>query len=364
MCRRRLWRVVGSSGTQAPDVYVVGPPDDPLFLRLPAADPNAVRSEIRWMVRLIDVGGRRWPPAGTRDRRRSPSTSTSPTPMRRGTPGGGCSRSPAGQGQLRRGGAGTVQTTVNGLSSLWAGYASAHTLAAAGLPAVGAAPGARRARRGVRRPGAGAARLLLRPCRAVTTATMRRWPASSTTSANGSRGSPRSSPTWPSSGFASRSMPGARASGRRAAPHPGPAGGREGGAPARGARRLVLTPSSRRNSRPAREALCVEFAGTPPTTLVLDAIAARGGTLLRRVRGGQRTSAGALPRALSEPDQPVQRTDLPLVERHRQAGQVDHIVVGPLGRRGADAGRSTLGDAEVGEALVERWPARRRWARP
>ena len=52
-----LWRLVGSSGTQAPHVIVVGPPDDPVYLHLPVADPVAVQSEISWMVRLIDVAG-------------------------------------------------------------------------------------------------------------------------------------------------------------------------------------------------------------------------------------------------------------------------------------------------------------------
>ena len=52
-----LWRLVGSSGTQAPHVIVVGPPDDPVYLQLPIADPVAVQSEISWMVRLIDVAG-------------------------------------------------------------------------------------------------------------------------------------------------------------------------------------------------------------------------------------------------------------------------------------------------------------------
>ena len=71
-CCAALWRVVGSSGSQAPDVDVIGPAEDDLFLLLDHAAPDVVRSEIRWMLRLIDAPGavaaRGWPAdaAGTR----------------------------------------------------------------------------------------------------------------------------------------------------------------------------------------------------------------------------------------------------------------------------------------------------------
>lgn len=127
-----LWRVVGSSGTQAPDVFAVGPPDDPLFLRLPAADPEAVRSEIRWMVRLIDAAGA----VAARGYRRSAVATVHLDVVDSDAPwndGRWVLEVAGGQGRLGRGGDGTVQATINGLSSLWAGYASARTLATAGL---------------------------------------------------------------------------------------------------------------------------------------------------------------------------------------------------------------------------------------
>ena len=68
-----------------------------------------------------------------RDRRRAPSTSTIADDHAPWNAGRWVLEVAGGEGQLRRGGDGTVQTTVIGLSSLWAGYASAHTLAAAGL---------------------------------------------------------------------------------------------------------------------------------------------------------------------------------------------------------------------------------------
>jgi len=127
-----LWRVVGSSGTQAPHVFTIGPPDDPMFLQLPMADPEAVRSEIRWMVRLIDA------PAAiaARGYRRSTMTRVDLEIIDEDAPwnaGRWVLEASDGSATLRRGGAGTVQAPVGGLSSLWSGYVSARTLAGAGL---------------------------------------------------------------------------------------------------------------------------------------------------------------------------------------------------------------------------------------
>lgn len=127
-----LWRVVGSSGTQAPHVTVVGAPDDPVFLQLPMGDPTAVRSEIRWMVRLVDAPGA----IAARGYRRSARGRVELEIVDADAPwnaGRWVLEAGDGAATLEPGGAGTVQTSVGGLSSLWAGYASARTLATAGL---------------------------------------------------------------------------------------------------------------------------------------------------------------------------------------------------------------------------------------
>lgn len=126
-----LWRVVGSSGAQAPDVDVAGPIDDPLLLQLPSADPTAVRSETRWMVRLIDAAGA----VAARGYRRSTSVRVELEIDDQHAPwnaGRWVLEVVGAAAELRRGGAGTVRVGIGGLSSLWAGYASAGTLAATG----------------------------------------------------------------------------------------------------------------------------------------------------------------------------------------------------------------------------------------
>jgi predicted acetyltransferase len=129
---RALWRVIGSSGSQAPEVELIGPADDELFLLLGAADPLAVRSEIRWMLRLVDAAGavaaRGWRPGlrGVVDL----DIVDQHAPWNAGrwrleVDDGGA--------QLVPGGAGTVQLGIGALSSWWAGYARARSLAATGL---------------------------------------------------------------------------------------------------------------------------------------------------------------------------------------------------------------------------------------
>lgn len=128
---RSLWRVVGSSGSQAPDVQIVGPGEDPVFFLLGAADPTSVRSEIRWMLRLIDAAGavaaRGWNP--TASGRVDLDVVDEHAPWNAGR---WRLEVDAGQGQLTPGGAGTVAVSIGGLSSWWSGYASARTLATAG----------------------------------------------------------------------------------------------------------------------------------------------------------------------------------------------------------------------------------------
>jgi len=128
---RALWRVVGSSGSQAPDVDVIGPSEDPLFLLLGAADPVAVRSEIRWMLRLVEAAGaiaaRGWRPEVRGCVELAIADRYAPW-----NEGNWVLEVADGEGRLTPGGAGVVEATIGGLSSWWAGYASARRLAGAG----------------------------------------------------------------------------------------------------------------------------------------------------------------------------------------------------------------------------------------
>jgi len=126
-----LWRVVASSSTQAPDVSMTGPPEDPLLLQLPAADPTAVRGEVRWMIRLVDAA------AAVAARRYRPSTEARVEleivdADAAWNAGRWVLEVADGHGQLTPGGGGAVEATIGGLSSLWVGYASARTLEATG----------------------------------------------------------------------------------------------------------------------------------------------------------------------------------------------------------------------------------------
>ncbi len=135
---RALWRVVGSSGTQAPDVEVLGPAEEPLWLLLGATDPTAVRTEIRWMLRLIDapaaVAARGWNPTvrGSVDIEVFDGQAPWNAGRWRLTVEGG-------QARLEKGGAGTVEVSIQGPSCWWAGYMGGRALARAGL--VGSADG-------------------------------------------------------------------------------------------------------------------------------------------------------------------------------------------------------------------------------
>jgi predicted acetyltransferase len=129
---RALWRVVGSSGSQAPWVEVVGPAEDDLLLLLGDADPVAVRNEIRWMLRIVDapraMAARGWPASARGSVDLEILDEHAPWNAGRwvlDVSDGGATLSP--------GGAGTVQAPIQGLSSWWAGYAPATRLARLGL---------------------------------------------------------------------------------------------------------------------------------------------------------------------------------------------------------------------------------------
>lgn len=129
---KALWRVVASSGSQAPDLDVIGPAEDDLFLLVGHAAPEVVRSEIRWMLRLVDVVGaveaRGWPRAARGHVELHVVDHDAPWNAGRWT-----LEVADGHGHLRPGGAGVVEATIGGLSSWWSGYASASRLARLGL---------------------------------------------------------------------------------------------------------------------------------------------------------------------------------------------------------------------------------------
>ena len=126
-----LWRVIGSSGSQAPDLEMLGPAEDPIFLILGAADPVAVRTELRWMARLVDVeaamAARGWNP--TVRGRVDLQVRDEHAPW---NDGAWQLEVADGQGRLVRGGSGVVEVTIQGLSCWWTGYARARALAATG----------------------------------------------------------------------------------------------------------------------------------------------------------------------------------------------------------------------------------------
>lgn len=128
---KALWRVVASSGAQAPDIDVIGPAEDDLFLLADHASPVAVRSEIRWMLRLVDAAGavaaRGWPSSARGAVHLDIADEHAPW-----NGGRWVLDVSEGAASLTPGGQGTVEATVGGLSAWWAGYASATRLSRTG----------------------------------------------------------------------------------------------------------------------------------------------------------------------------------------------------------------------------------------
>jgi predicted acetyltransferase len=130
-----LWRLVGSSSTQAELVQASGRPEHPLLLQLPDQDLETT-DEIRWMLRVVDAPGaiaaRGFPPAVR-------TTVDLDLADRQCEWNGGRWRLSVAEGSatLDRGGEGDVQMTINAFSSLYSGYASATTLRHGGLIATG-----------------------------------------------------------------------------------------------------------------------------------------------------------------------------------------------------------------------------------
>lgn len=130
-----LWRLVGSSSTQAATTWFRAPPEHPLVLLLPEQDDKpAARypSEIRPMLRVVDapvaVAERGFPVAvrGAVDLELAdPDCPWHEGRWRLVVEGG--------EGRLERGGTGAVRLGPRGLAPLFSGYAGATALAAVGL---------------------------------------------------------------------------------------------------------------------------------------------------------------------------------------------------------------------------------------
>lgn len=130
-----LWRLVGSSSTQATTTSFAAAPEHPLVLLLPEQDDRPAPAqvpEIRPMYRVVDLPAAvaaRGFPAGLRatvDLELADAWCPWHEGRWRLVVEGG-------SGRAERGGAGTVRLGPNGLAPLFTGYAPASTLAAVGL---------------------------------------------------------------------------------------------------------------------------------------------------------------------------------------------------------------------------------------
>jgi predicted acetyltransferase len=121
-----LWRLVGSSSTQAEFTLVTGPTEHPLLLLLADQDLRTA-PEIRWMTRVVDAAGaiaQRGFDEGvscTVDLDLADRQCDWNHGLWRLTVEGG-------KGELAKGGDGGVSLSVNALSALFTGYASATIL--------------------------------------------------------------------------------------------------------------------------------------------------------------------------------------------------------------------------------------------
>ena len=126
-----FWRMIGTSSTQAEHVRASGAPEHQLLLVLPDQDLRTT-DEIRWMLRVVDasgaIAGRGFPPAVR-------ATVDLEIADRQCDWNAGRWRLTVedGNGTLTKGGDGDVSLTINALSALYSGYASATTLRHTGL---------------------------------------------------------------------------------------------------------------------------------------------------------------------------------------------------------------------------------------
>ena len=132
-----LWRMLGTSSTQAELVRASGPPEHPLLLLLPDQDLKT-NLEIRWMLRVIDA------PGAVAARGFSPAVRASidlDVADRQCDWNTGRWRLTVedGEGRLEKGGDGDVRLSINALSTLYSGYASASMLRQVGMLTGGSA---------------------------------------------------------------------------------------------------------------------------------------------------------------------------------------------------------------------------------
>ena len=126
-----LWRLLGAMSSQAETTELIGPPEHPLLLVLPEQDLRPV-SELRWMIRLVDVAGavaaRGFRPGVTATVDLDVADDRCPWNAGRWR-----LAVDGGVGVADNGGTGDVRLGIGALSSLYAGYATAGRLRAAGL---------------------------------------------------------------------------------------------------------------------------------------------------------------------------------------------------------------------------------------
>jgi predicted acetyltransferase len=125
-----LWRLVASSATMVNNVRIVGPVEHPLLLLLPEQDLEA-SAELRYMLRILDAAGavaaRGYPPVDVvvdlelTDRHCDWNVGRWQLEV------------VGGRGELLKGGSGAVRLGIGAFASLFSGYSSPRTLAAAGL---------------------------------------------------------------------------------------------------------------------------------------------------------------------------------------------------------------------------------------
>jgi predicted acetyltransferase len=126
-----LWRHVGSHVAQVDTVTVLAMPLDALTLVLPEQVVELAGAN-HWMTRIVDAAGaiavRGYPPGVRAEVHIQLADRVAPW-----NDGRFVLRIDGGEGKLTPGGTGDVHLSVNALASLYTGWASANTLAAAGL---------------------------------------------------------------------------------------------------------------------------------------------------------------------------------------------------------------------------------------
>jgi predicted acetyltransferase len=134
-CERRhalaLWRVLGSSSTQAEEVVWRGPADDPLLLLLGEQDLRTTGG-LRWMLRMVDIAAalraRGYPEGLGLSVELEVSDAHCPANHGRWR-----LEVAGGRAEAATGGDGGVRLGVGPLSSLYSGWCSASELARVGL---------------------------------------------------------------------------------------------------------------------------------------------------------------------------------------------------------------------------------------